>query len=502
MGEPQTSLRSRQPVLTRVGEAAPGLSRRGVALAAGVALLGTILRLAHLHDALWQDEVASARILREPTLGGALGRVVHTESTPPLWYVLGWLAHHAGLSIEDVRLLSVAFGAGIGAATVAIAARELPLRSAAGAGLLVTVGSQFAWHGHELRAYELSALLVTLLVLALRRELERPGLRSEVPLALVCAAGLLTHYFFALSLAAAVAWLWGERQARPVRRRATVAVAGGAALCLPWLPFFVEQFRRDRYWWIGPFRLQTVVQTPLRLFTPLVDTGLAAQVVPILFVLLVAAGAFALARRSAAGRLCVVLGLAPLSTAAALWAGGLRIYAVRNLIGIGPFVALAAVAGLSLLPCRAATVSLAALGAAAATLFALTQASPAPPYQGVARALVREGWRSDDPVAVFGNFFDLRAPLEWYLPHQPVLAVARPTGAHCGEVFVVAGLHAARRLAGLRAVTRVGGYLVARLGPGDGLRRKGLARATVLADPARLPRCVAVVDDPRLRPIV
>jgi hypothetical protein len=52
------------------------------ALVAGAAV---VVRLpgAFAH-ALWQDEVASARILQQPTLGAALARVTRTESTPPL----------------------------------------------------------------------------------------------------------------------------------------------------------------------------------------------------------------------------------------------------------------------------------------------------------------------------------------------------------------------------------------------------------------------------------
>jgi hypothetical protein len=57
----------------------------------------------------------------------------------------------------------------------------------------------------------------------------------------------------------------------------------------------------------------------------------------------------------------------------------------------------------------------------------------------MARALVAEGWTPSQPVAVFGNFYPYRAPLEWYLPHQPVLDASRLRDGVCRTVFVIRG---------------------------------------------------------------
>jgi hypothetical protein len=115
---------------------------------------------------------------------------------------------------------------------------------------------------------------------------------------------------------------------------------------------------------------------------------------------------------------------------------------------------------------------------------------------------VREGWHPRDPVAVFGDFFDVRAPLEWYLPHQPVLAVSRGTGRPCETVFAVAGRLSARRLRHVLFGTRVGGFTVARLDLDHPIRGSGLQRATILVDPKRRPACLSLVNNPRLAPIV
>ena len=63
-------------------------------------------------------------------------------------------------------------------------------------------------------------------------------------------------------------WLWWEPEARRVRRRAGAAVLAGVAAFLPWLPHALSQYRHDRFWWIGPFVLRRVVNTPFRLFSP------------------------------------------------------------------------------------------------------------------------------------------------------------------------------------------------------------------------------------------
>src|SRR5215218_2820844 len=87
--------------------------RRRLALAcAGVAVVAIAARApGAITYPLWQDEVASARILAEPSLVDAVRRVAETESTPPAWYVLGWLLHRAGVGIVDARWFSVVCGA-------------------------------------------------------------------------------------------------------------------------------------------------------------------------------------------------------------------------------------------------------------------------------------------------------------------------------------------------------------------------------------------------------
>ena len=406
-----------------------------------VALVATAVRLPGVYtQAFWQDEVASARILDESTFTGMLAHVARTESTPPLWYALGWLLRHAGTPLLDIRLLSVAAGALLAALAVDVARQVVPLQFAALAGVFVALGGELVGHGQELRSYELFALLSLVFARCLLGEVAAPSRRHELALGAAVAAGGLSHYFFAFSVLAAVAWLWLDRDVRAVRVRATTAIAAGGAVAAAWGPVMLSQFQQGRFWWIGPFRLRTVLAVPARLFTYAYANTPPGIAVSLAGLLLVTAGCVRLGRTSAAGRLIATLALVPLVEPAAVWAGGVRIFALRNLIGTAPFVAIAAAAALTLVPRRGAV----GLGAATAALLLLpftpfARNGGTPPYNAMARALVAEGWTPGEPVAVFGNFFPYRAPLEWYLPHQPVLDASRLLRGVCRTVFVIRG---------------------------------------------------------------
>ena len=181
-----------------------------VGFAAGAAATGALAAAAclpgALRFALWQDEVASARVIAAPQPVALLRHVAHSESTPPLWYALAWLVHRCGVGIVDVRLLSVAAAALLASMTAVAARRIVRWPSALLAGAAVALGYQFDFHGRELRAYELAALLTVALAIA--------AARGGIVLAAVVAAGSLTHYFFLFSVVAVV--FWRPRLWRPV----------------------------------------------------------------------------------------------------------------------------------------------------------------------------------------------------------------------------------------------------------------------------------------------
>lgn len=457
----------------------------GVA-AAIVGLVAFFVRLpGALHDSFWQDEVSSARSLQAPTFGRMLSHVVRAESTPPLWFALGWVVHRCGVSIHDVRLLSVLFGGILAAVVVLVARAVLPLMLAVLAGTLVAVGGYFVAHGHELRAYELLALLTVVFALALESHTRAPSRRRALALAAVTGAGLLTHYFFVFTVAGGLVWLWIEPQARRSRLRTSIAVAAGLAVYIPWAPFMLRQYRQNRFDWIGSFQGRTVLETPLRLFTPLGRHGAIAIAAPLGLLAVAGVGSVVLARASARGRLYALLWSVPLALASTAWLVGFHIYAVRNMIGIGAFLAIAVAASLVALPAQARTAAAALVACAMIAGFVSDQQVPAASYKGFARALVAEGWKLHDPVAVFGNFFAFRSPLEWYLPGSPRLALVRDGRATCPPMFAIAGARSAPLvLPDSTARKTVGRFVVVQLSSAS---RPAFPDARILASPH--PKC-------------
>ena len=478
---------------------------RGPAVAlGGVAALAAAVRLpGALTQALSQDEVASARILREPTVPLMLARVARTESTPPLWYALAWLVHHAGVPIVDVRLLSVLAGAGLAGAVVAVGRHVLPLWAAILAGLLVAVGGEFVAHGHELRAYELLAFLSAMLALILLRELAAPGTANEVAIGIVVAAGGLTHYFFALAAAVALAWLWLDPGALRIRRRASLAIAAGGLVAATWAPVMFIQYHRNRFWWIGAFQLRQVAAVPLRLFTTVYNQRAGGLALSLLFVAAVAVGCLCLARGGAPGRLVAALAFGPLVAAAALWGAGFEVFSLRNLIEIGPALAVAVAALVAAAPARAGIAAGLALVSLLTVSLLRQEGTGSPPFAAIAHALVAEGWRPADPVAVLGNLFVFRAPLEWYLPHAAVLDAGRPERRVCRTVFVVAPRRAGRlRVGRVTDSDPAGRYVVSRLALTTPLRAAGLFRqAAILVASGHPSGCVQAIRTGRLAPI-
>jgi uncharacterized membrane protein len=397
---------------------------RAIAAGAGVIAAGAELPGA-LHDAFWQDEVASARVISEPHAVGMLQHVARTESTPPLWYALGWTAHHLGAGVQDVRLLSVAMGAALAALVVRTAERLVPLWAAGVAGLGAAVGYQFVFHGRELRAYELAALLAVAIAAATLEAARAPTVRRLSVLGLLVAAGTLTHYFVVLSVASVGAWVLLVPLARRVRRRLLAALAAGLAPLAAWAPVAAQQAARHRFSFIGAFRLRDVATTYWFFFARArPQTPLLRDAAPLALLVAVLAGAVLLFRTSDAARLWALLAVGPVAAAAVLWLGGVQIYDVRNLIVSAPFAAVCAVAPGARIrrPQAAAAAATVACALLVAAFVAGGRVAPVA-YDRIAAELVSHGWRPGDPIRVRGDAYALAAPLEWYLPHRPRLTL-------------------------------------------------------------------------------
>jgi hypothetical protein len=342
-----------------------------------------------LHYTFWADEYASARVIREQTISLALGRIARRESTPPAWYLLAWTVHHAaGVTPHSLRMLSVIFSAALAGLSVVYARRFVSLFGAALVGLLVALGGEFMRHNWELRSYAALALLCLVFAMTLEWACRSASRGRLAALAIVVALGSTTHYFFLFTLLAGLAWLWLTPSAAGVRLRITGATALGLIPLLAWGPWFVHQTTADHTRHLGGFAVSKLARAEPRIMATGYSGLLALNVA---IDVLVVVGAILLFRRGGRSALCALLAVSPLACAAVLSLVGFDLLDFRNLIGGGPFLAVAGVVAIEAIPVRA----LARIAVAAAFVLAIygfVVARPGPPRHrpaGSARAAVQ-----------------------------------------------------------------------------------------------------------------
>ena len=476
-------------------------------VACGIALLAFSVRIRGALDfAFWQDEVGSARAMLERSPFDVALHVARFESTPPAFYVVGWAVHSAGVSLEAVRTVSALAGALLAGGLVLYARRLIPLWASGLAGLSVALGHQFVLHGRELRSYELHALLCLVLAAAVLAFNRSPDRARAVVLALVVAAGSLTNYFFLLSIAAVLVWCWRSLDERYVQRRMTWAIVAGLLPFVVWLPAMVKQYgHRGAYTYISSFRVNEVVTTYWHEFVRAEpQTGLLRVVAPALLAVAVLAGCVRLSRLSDAGRLTALLATLPVVIAAVIWLAGPHIYDVRNMIGAGPFAAVALAAVVSAVPARLAAVTAGIAVLLVVSGFVRSDRVQPVPYDRVAEELVAQGWRPSDAIVLGGNFYAFRGPLEWYLPQHPELTLGEPLPVRCPRLYVVATRgplwHETLTTSSVEESTKVRGVLVARIGTRDMTLLRRLLRegGRLLVSANSHARCVRAVPERRL----
>lgn len=229
------------------GPPAPPPGRRGTvatAVATGVVVAVGLGLRTWAGSSLWLDEAISVDIARLPLED--LTDALRHDGHPPLYYVLLHLWSGAfGTGDLAVRSLSAVFAV----ATLPVMwclGRRLGGRSTATVALVLTASSPFAIrYATEARMYALVVLLAATGHLVVLRALEDPRPRRLVPVATVAGALVLTHYWGAWLVAAAVALaLVGSRRHHPRRdanRRIAGALLVGCAPAVAWLPVALHQ---------------------------------------------------------------------------------------------------------------------------------------------------------------------------------------------------------------------------------------------------------------------
>lgn len=214
------------------------MMRRGLVVL--VLLLGCALRFHRLGaQSLWYDEGNSVRMTERSA--AEIVAAVRNDIHPPGYFLVlaGWV-RVAGRSEFALRALSALSGVLLLAGVQRIAGRRaLPL-----AALLAALHPALVYYSQEARMYMPAAALGAALLLAGMHAWRARGWRTSAAYCLLAAAGLYTHYLFAVLIAAAnvaalLAMLAAQRPWPKMRgwlerwvRLQFVALL----LYLPWLP--------------------------------------------------------------------------------------------------------------------------------------------------------------------------------------------------------------------------------------------------------------------------
>ncbi len=400
---------------------------------AALTLLAAVLRLSTLGlQSFWYDEAFTPVHVLHPSLWATLRGMVHTENSPPLWYLLAW-ADSRVLGTGEVALRLPSALAGIAAVPVCwLIGRELAGRRAAVAcAALVAVNPLFVWYSQEARVYELFVLTSALAMLCFVRAEREPTAGRMAAFALTGALALVTHYFAVFLLIPMALWLLCQRR---VRRAALPAIGGLALVGLALLPLISAQGGHGTQWigrWPLSERLQAIPQyyltgasgeplghgIELLVALPIL-AGLALGLWSMFDRPLAAAGTpeREQARREERGALMsATVAAGGVLIPIVLIAFGADYLAPRNLVGAAvPLTALIAIVLVTPAAGRAGVtlLVLAALGFLAISLDVdLSPRLQRGDWRGVARALRAPGAERAITTVELGS-----APLEYYLP--------------------------------------------------------------------------------------
>ncbi|HZL48769.1 MAG TPA: glycosyltransferase family 39 protein [Solirubrobacteraceae bacterium] len=404
---------------------------------AALVILAAALRFSTLGlQSFWYDEAFTPVHVLHAGLGATLRSVVHTENTPPLWYVLIWgWSRIFGTGAVALRLPSALFGV----ATVPVAwaiGRELSGRRATAIAVaaFVAVNPLFVWYSQEARAYALFVLMVALAMLCFLRAERRPTPGRLAAFAVSASLALLSHYFAAFLVAPMIVMLLLHGGAR---RRATLLASGAVVLVgFALLPLASSQGGHGAQWigrWALSSRLQAIPQYYL--------TGYSGEPlghgIELLVALLILAGVGwglwnVLEPREERGALiALVLAACGVLLPIVLLAFGLDYLAPRNLVAaMIPVSALIAVLVTARRAGRAGAVLAALIALAFLAVSIDVNLSPRlqrGDWRGVAKVL--RGPASDRVITTVELG---AAPLEYYLP--PLRNLARGASVTVDEI--------------------------------------------------------------------
>lgn len=221
-----------------------------LAALAGIVVLGAALRLSTLglQSYRYDEAVTVGRVLH-PSLFATLSEVPHSESTPPLYYLVAWIwSRPFGTGEVWMRSLSALAGtASIAVVYLGAVALPLPRRAGLIAAAAVAVSPVLIWFSQDARAYALVFLFAAASFLFFARA-RRGGYRRDLAWwAVFSALAIATHYFagFLVGAEAALLLLGRNRRGAIVATLAVLAVAAALA------PIALRQAEHAHAGWIA-----------------------------------------------------------------------------------------------------------------------------------------------------------------------------------------------------------------------------------------------------------
>lgn len=233
-----------------------------LAILGAIVLLALVLRIVKLDEPAVFDELYLYEVVHGRSLQNALDIVVDTESTPPLYFVVAWVAAKVGgddlLWIKVPSLLA-------SVATVPViywvGARSIGKKAALIGSAFFALAPFAIFYGTEGRGYATLILLSALSTGCLFQLVQTGRKGWAVGLAVASAGVAYTHYTGVFMAAAQL--LLGALVYRESRRPILLAGAGAVLLYLPWLPAFFTQREENTADRLEQYELtlRTVVET-------------------------------------------------------------------------------------------------------------------------------------------------------------------------------------------------------------------------------------------------
>ncbi len=231
-----------------------------------VCVVGAVLRFATLDvQSLWYDEAVTAQLMALD-LSGLLNAIPDSESSPPLYYLLGWLWTHVfGTGEVGLRSLSALIGTATTPVVWALGRQVGGDRAGLVAAAIVAVNPLLVWFSQEARAYALLVLLAALAALLWLRALDRPSPGRAAAWGVVAALAVATHYYAIFLVGPMAVWL-GLAWPRDARARVAAGLAPLGLALVALAPLALGQRANDSASFIRESALGTrILQVPKQL---------------------------------------------------------------------------------------------------------------------------------------------------------------------------------------------------------------------------------------------